>query len=354
MMRPISSQKADPAQWRFLVVGLGSIGRRHLANLRILYPAAEILACRHGEGCSKSSLWKSLGADDCCATIEAALAARPDVAVLATPAPMHLSVAFPLAAAGVHLFIEKPLSDRERGVGGFVSLCLQQDIAVHVGYNLRYTPALKNFRELLQTEEVGEILSVRAEVGQYLPEWRPLEDYRHGVSAKKATGGGILLELSHEIDYLLWLFGPIRSVQAIAGKMSDLEIDVEDTAHMLMQFCIGDRCVLGSLSMDCVRRDQVRNCTVVGSEGTLRWDGIRGTVECFKPTNGDWRTVFADDGDRNFSYIDELRYFTETISQQDWQPADVAIRDAWNVLHLIEAIRESTLTGRAVIPKLEK
>ena len=102
-------------------------------------------------------------------------------------------------------------------------------------YNLRYNRSLNFFKNSFQTGILGDLHSVRCEVGHYLPYWRTNTDYRKSVSAQKILGGGVLLELSHEIDYLIWIFGSISKVNAFLTRHSSLEIDVEDTAYLRLE-----------------------------------------------------------------------------------------------------------------------
>jgi len=147
------------------------------------------------------------GIDHCVTSLDDALRFHPQAAVIANPASHHLDLAMPLAQAGVHLLVEKPVSSSTHRVSELIEVCRVRGITLMTGYNLRFLPSLKRFRELLEEKRVGRVLSVRAEIGQFLPSWRPGFDYRQSVSARATLGGGVLLELSHEIDYLRWLFG---------------------------------------------------------------------------------------------------------------------------------------------------
>lgn len=171
---------------RFLIVGLGSIGRRHLACLREISPDAEITVWRqyHRDGAVPD------GADHVVLDLESALACKPGCAIVANPAPFHLETAIALAEAGVHLLVEKPLSDSIRDVDRLLSLCESKGLVLAVAYVLRNHEGLKVFRQAVQCGEIGRVLSFRAEVGQYLPDWRPGGDYRNNVSARKELGGG--------------------------------------------------------------------------------------------------------------------------------------------------------------------
>jgi predicted dehydrogenase len=201
---------------KVLIVGLGSIGKRHLRLARELLPNADIRVLRHQH---TSDIPEN--SNGCFFNIEDAVHFKPQIAVVAGPAPFHIDIAEALAFAGTHLLIEKPLSSSLDNVAKLLETCRKQRVILLTGYNLRFLPSLQKFRELLSEGILGELLSVRCEVGQYLPSWRPDDDYRIGVSARRDLGGGVLLELSHELDYLRWIFGEVEWVSAILSKQSN-------------------------------------------------------------------------------------------------------------------------------------
>ena len=127
--------------------------------------------------------------------------------------------------------IEKPLADRLEGTDALATEARDQHRKVQIAYNLRFHPGLLKLRDLIQTGELGRVFWVRAEAGQYLPDWRPSQDYRQSYTARRDLGGGILLDGSHEIDYLMWLLGKPVDVFCRSGKVSAL--DRRRIAHQL-------------------------------------------------------------------------------------------------------------------------
>jgi predicted dehydrogenase len=332
---------------RILIVGLGSIGLRHLQLARQFFPEAEIKVLRHQQTDSVPEF-----ADGYVSTISEALKFLPQVAVIANPATFHLQTAQALAETGVHLLIEKPLSHSIDKVEDLIKVSTTKKIVIQVGYNLRFYQSLKVFRKFILDGIVGEILFVNCEVGQYLPSWRPNSDYRIGVSAQKKLGGGVLLELSHEIDYINWIFGNVETVSSMFGKQSSLEIDVEDVGFLTL-ICASERFrkkILVNLSMDFIRQDPIRICTAVGENGTICWNGITGVVTLFKKGSSSWETIFEIKSDRNESYIAEWKNFLNAI--KGVEKSEVTIIDAYNVLEIVTAARESNLLGHRVNTKL--
>ena len=317
---------------RILIVGLGSIGKRHLRLAREFFPKAKIAVLRH-----KVDLIIPEGADYIFSTIDESLAFVPTLAVIANPSSFHLSTAMPLAEAGVHLLIEKPLSATSEGVIDLLKICEKKNVILAIGYNLRFLQSLQKFKLLLDGGVIGDIWSVRSEVGQYLPAWRPDSDYRQGVSSQYRLGGGVLLELSHEIDYLRWIFGEVDCVQAILTQQSDLEIDVEDTAHLFLGFAANDnaRPIVASLNLDFIRQDSTRVCIAIGKLGSLRWNGVTGTVELWALGTQSWQEIYRHYSTLDESYVAEWENFTTSIRQNS-QPLITGL-DGMKVLQIIES-----------------
>lgn len=332
-----------PALSRLLVVGLGSIGTRHARVAREVLPFARIAALRHRPVTEVPPV-----VDECVTSIEAALAFGPQLAVIANPATHHLASALAFARAGIHLLVEKPFADRAAGGAVLLQECRDRGLTLAVGYNLRFSPTLARFRDLIHEGAVGRVLSVRAEAGQALPSWRPGADYRTTVSAQASLGGGVLLELSHEIDYLRWIFGDVDWVSAVARRQSALEIDVEDTAHLVMGFRgeAKGTSVVASLDMDFVRHDATRRCTVIGDAGTLRWDAGAERVDVFEPGATGWRTLLACETGRDETYRAEWVDVLSAIAGD--RPPRASGVDGLAAVEIVEAARESSRTGTVI------
>ena len=323
---------------RVLIVGLGSIGQRHLRLARKLLPAADIRVLRR-QATSEVPEYSN----GCFSHIEEAFAFTPQIAAIANPAPFHIDTAQSLANSGVHLLIEKPLSDSLKGVERLLETCHKQGTVLVIGYNLRYLPSLQRFRDLLGKRVIGRVLSVRCEIGQYLPSWRPGNNYRLGVSARQSLGGGALLELSHELDYLRWIFGEVEWVKATLSRQSDLEIDVEDSAHLTLGFVPesdGHR-LIGTVNLDFIRHDTTRLCTAIGEHGSLRWNGLTGEVAVFTSGERQWRQVFSHTHQRDQSYMAEWQDFIACVAES--KLPQVTGEDGLKVLEIIEAARDSAV-----------
>lgn len=329
---------------KILVVGSGSIGSRHLRIAREQFPNAEINVLGH-KAVSKIPDFSN----GYFTTIEEAIEFAPKIAVIANPSTFHIRIAQALAKIGTHLLIEKPISSTIDGVFELIETCKELKCVLQVGYNLRYLPSLQKFRELIQVGVIGELLSVRCEVGQYLPTWRPENDYRLGVSANKNLGGGVLLELSHELDYLQWIFGDVDWVRATLTRQSSLEIDVEDSAHLTFGFKSkkSESQLIATLNMDFIRHDKARVCTAIGSKGSLRWDGITGEVSVFEEGALSWKILFTHSPQMDETYLAEWKEFVNCVNMGI--APFVTGQDGLRVLEIVESVRSSADSGAEIL-----
>src|SRR5205085_2037070 len=232
------------------------------------------------------------------------------VALICTPTHLHVSGALAAARAGCHLFIEKPLGHSLECVDVLLEEIARRRLRTLVGCNFRFHPAMRELKRLVGDGVAGRLVSARAQFGQYLPDWHPWEDYRQGYSARREMGGGIVLDRVHELDYLRWLMGNVKEVCALTGRLSNLEIDSEDTAEILLRFESG---AFGSVHMDYVRRDYDCRLEIIGEEGTLQWSYENHAVSWFTGRGRAWRRTEWPDYDPNDMYLEQMRHFLAVV-----------------------------------------
>jgi len=326
---------------RILVVGLGSIGRRHIAALAQASPNAEVLGLRRQRAGQPD---RDIDGIPIVSGIDDPRLADIEAAIVATPAPTHVDIAATLAARGVHVLVEKPLSDRLEGIDDLITRCRDRGLVLQVGYCLRFATSLRALKDAAAEGAVGRVLSLQATVGQYLPDWRPDRDYRETVSARAAEGGGALFELSHEIDYARWIGGEITSVCARTSRVGDLTIDVEDSADLLVTFENG---AVGNIHLDMLQRPATRTCVIVGTEGTLHWDGIKRQTRLFRADVGTWQLLSTgEDAAPDQMYVDQLQHFL-TCAKTGQEPS-VTGADGRSAVEIVLAARRSSADGTIV------
>lgn len=316
----------------FLIVGYGSIGRRHAKNLITL--GQNVSICTRSERNLRDSQEDGY---DTYPDFEKAIKIDPDGVLICTPPSTHIDLARRSLEAGSNVFIEKPISDSLDGIDSLDELAREKGLITQVGYNLRFSPGLRKLKELIDSNRYGRPFHLRATIGQYLPFWRPNIDYRDCYTGKKELGGGLLMELSHEIDYVLWLLGKPKSVFCKTSKISDLDITSKDSADIIISFHSG---TTANIHLDFLRKDYCRNCEVICQEGTLMWrfdpasdkNGLELRQDDPKDSKKVTSRLLLDsDFNTNDMYMKEIQMFmdsieTDTILGPDIDSSTLALR----------------------------
>lgn len=319
------------------IVGCGSIARRHAANLKQLGVKRAMVF--DPDASRVEHMVRELGCEPA-ASFQAGFDARPSAVLICTPPSAHADAALAAIARGIPCFIEKPVAHTAAAAERVRRAAAKRRVPVVVGYQLRFHPAVAWIRRGLDARRWGPVQYVRAQVGQYLPDWRPWQDYRQSYTARRSLGGGILLDASHEIDLALHLAGPAKSVFCAAGRLSALEIDVEDTAELTLRFRDG---AMGSVHLDMIRRAYDRTCQILCRDGVVEWSYQDGTVREYRARTKTWKThAFTKDG--NVMYLAEMRAFLATARGAGTDGASA--QDGLAALQIIEAAKRSARSGR--------
>lgn len=295
---------------RFLIAGFGSIGRRHLRNLRALGHNDVILYRTHRSTLSE----EEIAGVPVETSLAAALERKPEGVIVANPTALHLEVAQAAVNAGCPVLIEKPVSDSLTGVDLLAETARIKGVPILVGYQFRFHPGLQTIRRWLAEEKIGRLVSFRCLWGEYLPDWHPWEDYRLSYAARSDLGGGVVNTLSHPLDYLRWLFGGLQSLWAYAGKVSSLEMDVEDAAEIGLHFTQG---LFGSLHLDYLRRPPAHTLEITGENGLIQWDNADGCAILQQADPSKIEKAAPPEGfERNQLFIAELEHFIQVIRRE--------------------------------------
>ncbi len=324
----------------FLILGCGSIGKRHIANLLEL-SAGEVIAYdpNPARRLEVETRFHVKTVDD----PALALAQGVSVTFVCSPTHLHMEQSLAAARAGAHIFVEKPLSLDMRGADELAKEVESRGLVALTGCNFRFHPGLKKVKELVDASAIGRIVSARAQFGQYLPDWHPWEDYRFGYSARSEMGGGVILDRIHELDYLHWLFGEATHVLALAGKLSSLEVDCEDTAEILLRLASGTFC---SVHLDYVRRVYDCSLEITGDEGSIQWSFPDHEVRWYTAESRQWHRVTWPNYPVNDMYLDELRHFLRAIHRLE--PPVQTLGEARRTLATALAAKQSAAEGRQI------
>ncbi len=338
---PQAALSSGAALGEVLVIGAGSIGRTHLLNLRALAPQRPLRVLRSGHG---GALPPALGDLACEHDLARALARHPAAVVVANPTALHLDAALAAARAGAHLLLEKPVSHTLRGTAELAAEVARRGLRTLVGFQFRFHPTLAMVKQWLDEGAIGRVVALRAHWGEWLPGWHPGESYLRGYSARADLGGGVVLTLCHPFDYLRWLCGEVASVSAECGQLSGLELDVEDTAQVLLRFESG---ALGVVSLDYVARPPVHTLEIVGQRGRLRWNNHDGLAHLERAGRATCQSAHPPLGfTRNHMFQDELRHFLELLAGR--VASACALSEGLAALRVALAAKRSAREGRRV------
>ena len=326
---------------KFLIAGLGSIGRRHLRNLIALGEKDIIFYRTHKSTMSDNELSGFPIETD----LTRALAHKPDAVIISNPTALHLDIAIPAAKIGATILLEKPISHSMVRVNKLQEIVQKSGSKVLVAFQFRYHPGLVRAKQLIADGKIGRVISAHVHFGEYLPSWHPWEDYRKSYAARADMGGGVVLTQCHSLDYLPWLVGKrVEKVWSFTGNISDLDVNVEDTAKIGLLFA-GD--ALGSLHLDYNRQPPVHTFDIVGTKGSIKWNLIDGNTHIYRVKEKEWKKfTMPNDWERNVMFMEQMKHFLAVVYDQ--ADPTCTLNDGVRVQLLVEAVHNSQKTGQSI------
>jgi predicted dehydrogenase len=319
-----------------IVIGLGNIAVRHRRNLKLLFPEIFIIAL--------SSSGKIINqntdfADQIVLNLNDVVLEGVDIVIIASPSSFHKLHAEIFLLDGIPTLIEKPVTSNSKDAYELIKIIEKNHTPTAVGYCLRYMPSAIKMKELLDQKKIGNIYNAFVDIGQYLPDWRPSINHQDSVSSKLTLGGGVLLELSHEIDYLQWLLGSLKVNYSQLRSSSELNLEVEELVDLVLISEIGTVCYV---HMDFLQKKASRTCSFIGEKGRLDWDLINNRITLNSAEGS--RVLFDEaDWDPNQMYLSLLLDFFDLAAGR--QNSSTSIEEATKTLELIEDIKNSAFQG---------
>jgi len=293
-----------------LIVGYGSIGKRHLENflqfkdIRLtVYTKRNDLQLLKKKGIKVSN------------SLTECLKENPDVGVIANETSLHIPIAIKLAKEGLDLFLEKPLSNSLKDIEKLRAIVKKNKLITQMGCNLRFHPCIKKIKSLIEQQKIGKIISAQVQNYSYLPDH--IEDYRKSYAGRKDLGGGVILTQIHEIDYMYWFFQEVENVISIVGKFSELDVTAEDYVSCLLKF---KNKIIGELHMDCFQRPDFKSCKIRGTKGEIYWDSDNNCVKIYNMNKKRWEIKFDNGFSNNLdtysTYVEELKHFLKCVKHR--------------------------------------
>jgi len=324
---------------KFLVIGLGSIGKRRIRNLQYL-KAGEIIGfdmredrCKETEKKYKIKTFK---------VFEEAILKNPDIFIISTPPDRHIEYALIAAKSNKHFFVEVGLSTE--GIDELITLCKDKSIVAAVSCSMRFHPAVQIIKKLVEKKEIGKVLAFTHHCGHYLANWHTYEDYRSFYAGKRETGGARDM-VPFELDWITWILGKIKIVSCIKDKLTNLDVDIDDTYSLLVSL---ENKILGSILIDVISKVPYRVIKLIGEEGVIIWDQSKRNVEIFTSYNKKWRKEPVEEGtiEKGYvtgekMYIEEMECFIKAIKGKiKWMRSFLDEKEMLEVLYKIEESAE--------------
>lgn len=341
---------------KVLFIGLGGVGQRHMRNLIDLDMELnfDIYAYRRKNKLFEISNELEISNENIVEkysittfnNLDEALGINPELTFICNPSSFHIDPAIKALQSGSHVFIEKPLSNSLKGIEKLNGIAIKNKKIVYVGFQLRFNPVLNKLKDILSKDIIGKLTSVRAEVCEFMPNFHKYEDYRDSYAAKEELGGGVILTQIHELDYLSWIFGNPSKLVAYGNHSSDLEIDVEDNATILMESIYNDNILPISLYMDYLQKPPRRSCIVFGTEGCIEASLKDLTLKVYSDDH--LTNEYSWDGfERNQQFVDQTENFVNAALNN--KPPMVTLDQGINSLKTAIKIKESILDNQSKI-----
>lgn len=300
---------------KVLIIGIGSIGRKHIMALRAIMPNVEIVALRHSPGAEVfEDVQNIYSFDDVNVSIF-------DFAIIANPTSKHKQTINELIEYRIPLFIEKPIHS-SLDVEQLIEQIQSFKILTYIACNLRFLDCLIFAKEFVQNQDIRQLNEVNVYCGSYLPNWRPGTNFKQSYSAIPEMGGGVHIDLIHELDYIYWIFGSPLKTRKFFSNRSSLGIDAYDYANYLMEY----RGFSVNVILNYYRRDVKRNMELVFENGTIEVDLLNNQVKKKD------EILFSSSQKISDTYKPQMGYFIDCIKTE--QQSMNTAKDAFNVLKI--------------------
>ena len=263
---------------------------------------------------------------------------KPDVAFITNTTNLHVKTAIKLANANIHIFIEKPLSNSTREIKLLLDIVKKRKLVTMMGCVLRFHPAIKKIKQITSGKKIGEIISVHAENGSFLPDWHLNEDYKKSYASQKKLGGGVCLTNIHEIDLMIDLFGNAKLLKSHSDKVSNLKINVEDFSISLYKNFLFNKKLISLIILDFFQINKERYIKIIYDKGEIFLDLNNNFLKIIEKKKV---RTFNFVKEKNLMYMKELNFFLNLFKKRKKIPDQYNEKNALKSLKLALRIKSN-------------
>jgi predicted dehydrogenase len=329
---------------KFLVVGLGSMGKRRIRNLQYLGEqdviGFDMLDDRRKE-CEEKYHITTFN------NIDKAMTEKPDALVISTPPNHHLEYELLAAKNNKHFFCEAGVFSK--GVDELIKICKTKKIVAAPSATLRFNDSIKKIKKLIDEKKIGTVVAVTYHMGQYLPDWHPWENISKFYVGQRETSATREM-VPFEMEWLTWIFGDVEKLSCIKGKISALPVDIDDVYQLIFQFKSG---VIGHLLIEVISRTPTRILRIVGEKGSIEWNWMDDVVKMYDPEKKKWIEFKEEKGFKEKGYvakenmyIEEIRNFVQAIHGE--RSYIYSLEQDYQILSLLKAAETSSNKGKHI------
>lgn len=332
-----TTSKASNLNNSIAIIGGGSIGQRHINNLQAL--GYQNIYCLKRK---LDSNFENKYKVEVITSYQKLNVINPWAVFICNPTSLHIESLQKAVDSNAHIFMEKPLIHDEKGLKKAKEILKKYDKVFFIGFMLRFHPLVKQIKNIITSQELGEVYASRFEFGSFLPHWHPYEDYKISYAARKELGGGVINTITHELDLIQYFFGNPKSVSAQKMNLGKLNIDVEE----LFEGTLIYNTKLVTLHLDYLQKDYDRRISILCDEGSIRWNWHDNKVTVKKHKEED-KIFSLNNFDVNQLYIDELKSFFNLITHNNTNHS-LDSNHAFNNTEITLALHDSAEKGKVI------
>ncbi len=304
-----------------LIIGFGSIGRRHTNNLLSL-TKSNLIIYTNRKNIKKTEFInysKNKNRIKILNDFKQCLNEKPKICFICNETSLHIDFAIKLAKEKMDIFIEKPLSHSMKNINLLQSIMKKNKKILMVGCNFRFYPPIQKIKQLISKKSIGNVISVQSENNSFLPDWHPSENYQNSYAAKDSKGGGVTLTQIHELDFLTWIFGNSKKIHSLVGKTSNLKITSDDLSVSIIE--LKNKIIL-ELHLDYFSRPFYKRIKIRGTNGMIYWNSKQNSIKIFNHKKQQWSTISVSNNylltkkSVNRMYVDEIKYFLKHVNSR--------------------------------------